>query len=97
MGNASGSKHNIERSLEMERTLNSIGIYDNKAGRAHVLNAFQDAYSNLSSGSTQENGRVVVNTLLSGPNGHACMQTVWEGNKLITINIFKSEWKSFFK
>ena len=27
------------------------------------------------------------------PNGHACMQAVWEENKLITINIFRSEWK----
>ncbi|MBQ1328319.1 MAG: hypothetical protein IIY49_09840, partial [Eubacterium sp.] len=97
MGNATGSKHNIERSLEMEKTLNSIGIYDNEEGREIVLNAFQDAYSNLSDGIVKENGRITVNTLLLGPNGCACRKTIWEGNKLITVNIFKSGWNSYFE
>jgi len=43
-GNATGNKHNIARSLEMERTLNSIGIFDNSAGREYMTEVLVDAF-----------------------------------------------------
>src|SRR5699024_8424393 len=35
-GQATGSKHNIDRSIAMEKQLNSIGIFDTKEGRKIV-------------------------------------------------------------
>ena len=34
-------------------------------------------------------------SLIGGPDGMSKMQTIWDGDRLITIEIFKSEWKSF--
>lgn len=31
-GNATGAKHNIDRSIAMEKQLNSIGVFDNDTG-----------------------------------------------------------------
>lgn len=98
MGNATGNIHNIERSLEMEKTLNSIGIFDNKAGRTLVKNAFEDAHANIDKGVLDHRtGRTSVDTLLSGPNGFAKMTTVWDGNKLVTVNLYKQNWKTIIK
>ena len=43
----------------------------------------------------QENGRIAVDSLLSGPNGFAKITSIWNDNKLITVNLFKSTWKTF--
>lgn len=48
-----------------------------------------DAYGLIGQGFVQNNGRVVVNNIIVGPGGIAGMETVWEGNKLITITLFK--------
>ena len=93
-GNATGSSHNISRSLSMERELNSIGIFDNENGREIVTDVLYDAFGNLNNGVIQENGRIAVNSLLSGSNGFAELKTVWDSNKLITVQVFKSSWRS---
>ncbi|UAC49576.1 hypothetical protein K6959_07100 [Bacillus aquiflavi] len=60
-GNATGNKHNIDRSIAMERQLNSIGIFDNKTGRKHVLDNLTDTFNDASSIlKTQDNGRIKV-------------------------------------
>lgn len=74
----------------MERSLNSIGILDNSEGREYMTQQINDAFNNINSGIKQANGRISVETLASGPNGLLKMQTIWEGNKLITINLFGS-------
>lgn len=96
-GNATGSRHNIERSKDMQRILNSIGIFDNAEGRAIVTNTIINSFRDPCNGYMQDNGRFVIETLLVGPNGIAKMQTVWDGFKLITIELFKSMWGSFTK
>ncbi len=96
-GNATGSRHNIERSLDMENKLNEIGIFDNATGRAFMENELEKAFNNTTNGIIQENGRIMKESLLTGPNGVAKMQSVWDGNKLITVEIFKSNWKSFIE
>ncbi|MFA9464179.1 MAG: RHS repeat-associated core domain-containing protein [Velocimicrobium sp.] len=88
-GNATGNIHNIERSVEMERQLKSIGIFDNASGRNLVLDNLTEAYNNSSSIlKVQENGRVVRESLLSGPNGLVKVESIWEGAKLITVTLF---------
>jgi hypothetical protein len=39
-------------------------------------------------GVVQENGRIVRDTLLMGPNGAVKMQTIWDGQKLVTIHLY---------
>ncbi len=46
-GKAMGSIHNIQRSLDMLRQLNRIGIFDNSSRRNYVMNAFIKALKTL--------------------------------------------------
>lgn len=88
-GNATGNKHNIDRSIAMERQLNSIGVFDDAFGRKLVLDNLSDAFDNPSSIlKTQENGRIVRESLLSGPNGVLKVESVWDREKLITIKLY---------
>lgn len=88
-GNATGNKHNIDRSIAMERQLNSIGIFDDPFGRKLVLDNLSDSFDNPSSIlKTQENGRIVRESLLSGPNGVLKVESVWEREKLITVKLY---------
>ncbi|WP_312072146.1 hypothetical protein [Anaerotignum propionicum] len=78
-GNATGTKHNIDRSIAMEKQLNSNGIFDNKVGREIVQNnltkVFNDSFSIVK---VQDNGRIVRESLLSGPNGLVKVESIWE-------------------
>jgi hypothetical protein len=89
-GNASGTQHNINRSIDMERQLNRIGIYDNVEGREivsdHLYNTYNDPTSILK---VQEStGRIIRESLLAGPEGIVKFRSIWEGSKLITVEIF---------
>ena len=72
----------------MERQLNRIGIYDNADGRSYLTQHLHESYANPSNATTQANGRILKESLLSGPNGVVKMNSIWEGNRLITIEIF---------
>lgn len=88
-GNATGSKHNIDRSIAMEKQLNSIGIFDNKVGREIVQDNLTKAFNDPSSIlKVQDDGRIVRESLLSGPNGLVKVESIWEDAKLITAQIF---------
>lgn len=75
-----------------ETGLYHIMIYDNESGRSLMRNYLEDAYNNIQYGVKQSNGRVMVNTLVGGPNGFLKLVTVWQNNRLITINTYKSVW-----
>ncbi|WP_416147664.1 hypothetical protein ACM26V_15665 [Salipaludibacillus sp. HK11] len=88
-GNTTGNKHNIDRSIAMERQLNSIGVFDNKTGRKRFLDNLTDTFNDASSIlKTQDNGRIVRESILTGPNGVLKVESVWDGEKLITIKLF---------
>lgn len=88
-GNATGNKHTIDRSIAMERQLNSIGVFDDAFGRKLVLDNLSDAFDNPSSIlKTQENGRIVRESLLSGPNGVLKVESVLDREKLITVKLY---------
>jgi len=73
----------------MFRQLSSIGLHDTPATRKYLtdhLHAVASTASNIAR--TQANGRVVRESFLMGPNGSVKLETVWEGNKLITGQIF---------
>ena len=83
-GQATGSTHNIQRSLDMLRQLNSIGILDNPASRTLIYHQIVGAF-NQGAATAQQGGRHMVESLLMGPTGGLIMQTVWQNNNLITI------------
>jgi len=43
---------------------------------------------NSSPGMLQENGRVVRESILMGPNGAVKVRSIWEGAKLITFELY---------
>jgi hypothetical protein len=83
-GKAGGSAHNIERSTRMLKQLESIGIFDNAAGRDLLQKHLERAYKNAK-GVLQSNGKVLRESLLMGPNGGLGVQSYWDGNKLISV------------
>lgn len=84
LGKASGSKHNIDRSVAMLKQLESVGIFDTPSGRKvlsqHLRTVFKDAAPVM-----QQNGRYVMESVLAGPNGVLKVETVWEDFKLIIV------------
>jgi RHS repeat-associated protein len=86
-GKATGNAHNIERSTGMLRQLESIGIFDNVAGRTLLRSNLASVYTS-SEGILANNGRILRESLLMGPNGAVKVESIWEGNKLITVKLF---------
>ncbi len=90
-GNATGNAHNIQRSGDMASQLNRIGIGDNARGRALFAKHLEDVFNDPNSVvRVQENGRTVREGILKGPGGMVKTETVWDGNRLITGNLFGS-------
>jgi RHS repeat-associated protein len=85
-GKATGSAHNIERSTGMLRQLESVGIFDNAAGRSLLNSHLESVYSGTK-GILQSNGRYLRESLLMGPRGGLKVESIWEGNKLITVKL----------
>lgn len=85
-GKATGNSHNIERSKNMLKQLQSIGIFDTPTGRAYLESYSQNVYK--VPGVLQNNGRFMRESLLMGPNGGLKVQSIWENNRLITIELF---------
>jgi len=88
-GEATGSVHNIERSTQMLSQLERIGLPNNFASRQylteHLTQVINDSMNIVA---TQANRRVVRESILMGINGGVKVQSIWEGTKLITVNIF---------
>jgi RHS repeat-associated protein len=88
-GLATGSAHNVERSQQMLKQLTSIGLPDTPANRAYLASQLEAAYRDPSSLlRIQSDGRAVRDSLLMGPYGGLKMESIWEGPKLITVNLF---------
>ena len=85
-GKATGSAHNIERSTGMLRQLESVGIFDNAAGRSVLKNNLERVFSETG-GILQSNGRYLRESLLMGPNGGLKVESIWDANKLITVKL----------
>ncbi|MEU4395898.1 polymorphic toxin-type HINT domain-containing protein [Kribbella sp. NPDC023855] len=90
-GNATGNAHNIQRSGDMASQLNRIGIGDSAGGRALFSAHLNEVFHNPNSVvRVQENGRTVRDGLLIGPGGMLKTETIWDGNKLITGQLYGS-------
>ena len=87
-GQATGSQHNIERSIANANQLSKIGIHNNEIGRQIVQDHFIETFNTYSSIIMENTGRTTINTLLAGPGGFRGVQSIWESNKLITFYFF---------
>lgn len=87
-GKATGDKHNIDRSKQMLAQLERIGVADTNEWRSYIEYAFRGAYYDTKNAIIQENGRIAKEFLLSGPNGILKVRTVYDNNRLITIEFF---------
>ena len=87
-GQATGLQHNIERSIQMYNQLKSIGIWDTPYWREYLNNFIVNLYNNAVNCYVQSNGRIVIEAMLYGPGGGLKIKTIWEGLRLITIELF---------
>ena len=88
LGRATGSAHNIERSQAMLKQFERIGLFDNSATRTLIKEHLAETLKEPTSIAKQlDAGRVLRESLISGPNGHLKIESIWEGNKLITAII----------
>ena len=83
-GNATGSKHNIDRSQGLLDQVQSIGINDTPKGRQYMLEQIMEIPDTVSELATRNK----YSSLLFGPSGIRQMDTIWENGKLITIYIY---------
>ncbi|MGC6175857.1 hypothetical protein, partial [Lacrimispora sp. 38-1] len=100
-GKATGSKHNIERSLQMKEELAHIGVYDTPSNRVALekhLNGVLNDSSNIIGTETRsyiakelpgtpmvEYTATTKESFFMGPGGGVKLETVWDGDRLITI------------
>ena len=91
-GKATGNLHNIQRSVDLQRKVNSIGIYDNENGKKIILDALSRTLNDKTSiKESLRDGRTLRESLLVGPQGVLKMETIWDGEKLITVKILGSK------
>jgi hypothetical protein len=86
-GKSTESTHAIQRSMTMQRSLHSIGVFDNPVGRkligAHLLSAFENA-KNITSCA---NELFTKESFLTGPSGSVRVESIWKAGKLISVMI----------
>jgi hypothetical protein len=86
-GDATGRVHNIERSTDMARQLNRIGIQGTESGKRAVMDHLTVVLNNPSSIVSQIGNNHKRESLLMGPAGGVKLISHWEGSKLITVII----------
>jgi len=85
-GNATGRAHNLERSADMLRQMERIGLPDTLANRQLMSKHFQDVLNNAPNiAGPGRNGSVIRESLLMGPTGAVKIRSWWEGDKLMTF------------
>lgn len=100
-GKAKGNKHNVQRAQTMQNELSKIGIYDTPSSREllnnHLKNVVNDSSNILKIESrsyiakelpgtpTVNYTATVRESFLKGPNGGVKIESVWDGDRLLTI------------
>lgn len=88
LGGATGSAHNVQRSSQMLRQLESIGLHDTAATRQYLADHLSRVLADGANIIRTEGSRTVRESLLMGPGGGLKFETVWEQTKLITGILF---------
>lgn len=70
----------------MLRQLESIGIYDTVENRDYLLSHIETSFfDSINVIRRQRDSRIIKDSLLMGPRGTLRMETIWQGDKLITF------------
>ncbi len=81
-GNVSSNSHNLRRSLQNQRQLNRIGVYDNAAGRDLLASHFDEVLatdSNIVRTWTDEWGtHQIRESIFAGPDGVLKFESSWQ-------------------
>ncbi|MEM8926355.1 MAG: hypothetical protein AAGD35_22850, partial [Actinomycetota bacterium] len=81
-GNVSSNSHNLSRSLQNQRQLNRIGVYDNAAGRDLLSSHFDEVLatdSNIVRTWADEWGtHQIRESIFAGPNGVLKFESSWQ-------------------
>jgi RHS repeat-associated protein len=83
-GQATGRLHNLQRSADMLRQLQRIGLPDTAANRAFLEAHLNSVLNNSSNIVRVENGFVVRESFVMGPYGGVKFETIWDGAKLLS-------------
>lgn len=83
-GKATGTDHNVKRSIAMKKQLESIGLFDNNNNRSYIESEIVKSYQ-IDAPIPAKEGTFMRETILMGPNGGLLMQTLWNGDHLNTI------------
>ena len=102
-GKATGNKHNIARSTQMKEELAHIGIHDTPNNRKLLENHLNDVLNDSSNiigtetrsyiakelpgNPTIEYTTTTKESFFMGPGGGVKLETVWDGNRLLTVII----------
>ena len=65
-----------------------------KLANTNTYNMYYRSGSKLATGK-EASYDSMVNNMTKDPNGFAKITSIWNDNKLITVNLFKSTWKTF--
>ena len=84
LGLATGSAYNIMRSRAMASALNKIGIYDNEPIRQYLAEHLAQVLNDDLNIISRERGMEIRESLFIGPKGAVKLETIWQGDKLIT-------------
>lgn len=92
-GNVSSNSHNLARSLQNQRQLNGVGVFDNAAGRDLLSAHFDEVVSTnsnvLRTWSDEFGTFQARESLLAGPNGLLKLESTWQvtndGLRLTTV------------
>ncbi len=87
-GKATGRAHNIERSTDMLRQMERIGLPDTAANRKLMTNHFQGVLNDATNISGKgRNGEAIRESLLMGPNGGVKVESIWDKNTLQSFKL----------
>ncbi|MDO4639504.1 MAG: hypothetical protein Q4A77_06600 [Leptotrichia hongkongensis] len=97
-GEATGRKHNLERTNEMALTLKGIGINNDTLGRKVVYNNLVNTFHNPHSVINRESyynpydgityNKTEREAFLMGPAGGVKISSIWWNNELKTVKIY---------
>lgn len=83
-GKARGRIHNPERSADILRKFQRIGLPDTAASRAFLESHLNSVLNNASNIVRVENGIVVRGSFVMGAYGGGKFETFWDGDKLLS-------------
>ena len=87
-GKATGNSHTLDRTNQNALQLKKIGINDTAVGRDIFSNHFKNVFRVHKDVIMNSSGRVKINSLLAGPAGFRGVESIWDGNKLISFIFF---------